>query len=84
MKLYNISDVRQFLDTVIECDGTIDVVASNGTRRNMKDLAHNLLDSGMADRMGKISEVDISVDNPADGEKLLYCMAHMYKGRNIA
>ncbi len=79
MKLYNISNVRQFLDAVLECDGKVSMVNTDGEKQNLKDMAHYLINTGMADKVDRIPELSVEVDSTSDGATLLYFAAHMYK-----
>ena len=71
MKFFNISDVRAFFERVLRCQGRVGSIESDGSERDLKRIARDMLASGMADRIGLIRQIDLRIEKPADKGLLL-------------
>lgn len=66
MKFFNIQNTREFYERVLRCSGEIHEIDRNGTERDLKSVAGYLIDTGVADQMKGIPEINLIIQKPAD------------------
>lgn len=71
MKLFNITDARTFFERVLQCQGWIGSIERDGSERDLKQIAREMLASGMVKHIGVIRRIDLRVEEPADKGLLL-------------
>ena len=66
MKLYNIPSARRFMEKILECTGRIYKREADGSAQDMRELAQYLINSGMADQITGIQEIDLVIESVDD------------------
>jgi len=74
MKVTNITDIDKFFDTINHCDGTVEMLTSEGDRLNLKSQLTKYIALAKLFSDGTIGEVEIVCHNPNDVDKLLKYM----------
>lgn len=77
MKLYNITDVEKFLDTIKKCKGSVELVSQQGDRLNLKsELTKYLAISKLFNDNTFINEMELVASDPEDVQTLMNYMAN--------
>jgi len=84
MKLYNISSPEKFLRKVLSCTGRAYCVQSGGQPTDLKELARFLINSGMANQLDGIREIDLRLENQDDAVMLMDFAAQMNCHNRVA
>ncbi|MBQ3303427.1 MAG: hypothetical protein IJH25_13450 [Clostridia bacterium] len=71
MKIYGISNAREFFDRVQRCAGNVYRVDGDGQKKDLKEMAGYLTCSGMLDNLGAIPEINVVLDDPSDFNLML-------------
>ena len=71
MNFYNIKDIDGFFDTVQTCEGTVELLTSEGDCLNLKSQLSKLIAYANIFSGGKIPEMEIRTSNPEDMAKLV-------------
>lgn len=77
MLFRNINNTGAFFRTIGECQGNVVYLDAQGARRDLKQLAAQLLHADFLTQRG-IPALEVLVDNPQDGAQL---MRFMMEGR---
>lgn len=76
MKLYNITDVEKFLDTIKKCKGSVELVSQQGDRLNLKsELTKYLAITKLFNDNTFINEMELVASDPEDVQTLMNYMA---------
>ena len=81
MKFFHITNVRAFLERVLKCQGSVRIVERDGSERDLKRIARDMLASGMADRIECIREIDLITERASDKGLLLNYAVQMQDRR---
>ena len=84
MKLYNIPNARRFMEKILECTGRIYKREADGSAQDMREMAQYLINSGMADQITGIQEIDLVIESVDDMVILLNYAAGMHYERRAA
>ena len=77
MKLYNITDVEKFLDTIKKCKGSVELVSQQGDRLNLKsELTKCLAITKLFNDNTFINEMELVASDPEDVQTLMNYMAN--------
>ena len=71
IKIANITDVERFLNTVDKCQGTVELLTSEGDRLNLRSKLCQYVSLATIFSEAKIDEITLSVSDPADVQLLL-------------
>ena len=77
MKLYNIPSAGKFLRKIANCQGEVRCVKPDGEITDLKAMARFLIQSGMADQLGGIREIDVRLEDQSDAILLMNFAAQM-------
>lgn len=67
MKIYNITDVEKFLDTIKQCKGSVELVSNQGDRLNLKsELTKYLAIAKLFHDNTFINEMELVASEPED------------------
>ena len=72
------------MQKILECTGRIYKREADGSGRDMREMAQYLIDSGMADQITSIREIDLVIENVDDMVMLLNYAAGMHYERKAA
>lgn len=73
MKVYDITNVEEFLEKVEECKGTVELVSGEGDRLNLKSqLTKYIALSQIFGKDSKIKEMDLVMSEPEDAIKIMH------------
>ena len=79
MIFYNIPNAGQFFSRVLACRGDVFARGADGQTRNLKDMAEYCIQTGIAESMSGIREIDVKAANPADAQSWIqYAMQMRY------
>lgn len=84
MKFFDIRKPREFYERVLRCSGDIREIGTDGTQRDLKSMAEYLIETGMADRMMGIPEINLSIQKPSDIDVLFNYALSMGRERICA
>ena len=74
MLFINVQNPDAFFRKVGECEGVVSYLDGQGTRRDLKPVAAQMLSFGMPLRLREIPALEVLDDNPNDQARLLRCM----------
>lgn len=73
MKVYDITNVEEFLKKVEECKGTVELVSGEGDRLNLKSqLTKYIALAQIFGEDSKIKEMDLVMSEPEDAIKIMH------------
>lgn len=84
MKIFNIPNAGCFLRKVMTCSGSARCVQADGASTDLKEMARFLIQSGMADRIGHIDEINLTLEDHADAIMLMNFAAEMNRAERVA
>ena len=72
MKIYNVTDVEKFLDTIKQCKGSVELVSQQGDRLNLKsELTKYLAITKLFKDDTFINEMELIASDPDDVKLLV-------------
>lgn len=74
MRFYNIKNIDGFFKTVETCEGTVELITSEGDCLNLKSQLSKLVAYANIFSGGKIPEMEIRTSDPEDMAKLVSFM----------
>ncbi len=79
MKIYNVSDTKRFFETLMTCEGDIEVVSNEGMHITLSEDRNSENLKVMAETFvsGMIKELELSFNNPKDAVKICEFLATM-------
>ena len=77
MKLYDIPSAGRFLRKIAGCKGEVRCAKPDGEITDLKSMARFLIQSGMADQLGGIREIDVRLEDQSDAVMLMKFAAQM-------
>lgn len=81
MKFFNINDTAAFFDRILSCSGNVYCRASDGSLRDLKHAARQAAEYSWLVRPGRMDEIDVIVELPADGRRLQRFMMEACRAR---
>lgn len=74
MKVQNITDIDKFFAKIDECEGTVELLTSEGDRLNLKSQLCKYIALAKIFSDGSIKEIEIIAHDPKDVDKLINYM----------